>query len=509
MQQKERPDMAQDIQVALAEALEGTEGNRPINEYLAECLNSNEKEVLDESIFKRKRGRPKKDSYALSDLPDERYARAAMLEEKKAQARLKDRINPGATKEERQKIEYNAELREIGWDLEECPGKDSDFKEMEDDLESLREEAGNPKEELGEDYNFTNACKAFKDLRDEVILYYGKAKEYLDKKDFRRVEEMVAYLKPKPNELTSLYETVEKAYDALCEALCSMADGDRKTRGMANPASLEVEKHGFGMMDGEDYADYSKRMKSIGLGKEIPKTISDVDGIVDHTEKRWRSVAGISITDFNTIKENWQKTIRLLLGKSFASSCMKIDGLNRLLSNGLDFGNYDVGYGVLQPLSPFKASSVMGSQYGEIIVKWKPYKMVATMSFADSISMGRGGYNFVCSSFLTNPSPCSFDPEDKTLIERLRHEVLDVGIDELCDMTDMPYCELQFHGDSESYDAEAIDSIYFSNEYEVCNLSVDSLAGIAYNGISMFVKDSPISIDGGKIVKAGNEGGQK
>lgn len=508
---KDCRNMADEVKSILVESLEAAnKDGTSMKEFLADCLLSSfGKATMDESIFKRKRGRPRKDENQLSDLPEERHARAALLEEKKAQARMRDRVNPGATKEERQKIEYNAELREIGWDLEECPGKDSEFVEMEEDLKSLRDEAGNPSEPFGEEEGFKKASKEFKDLKEEVVLYYGKAKEYLGKNDFRRVEEMVSYLKPKPRELTQKFEMVEKAYDALCEALCAMADADGSGRGAANPDSLEVEKKGFGMMDGEDYSEYAKRMKSIGLGKEIPKTIRDIDNIVENTERRWRSVAGISISDFKTIKENWQKTIRRLLGKSFISSNLKIDGVNRILSYGLDFGDYDVGYGILQPMNPFMASVTMGGQYGEIIVKWKPYKVVSTMSFADSISMGRGGYNFVCASFLTCPSPCSFNPESKTLLNRLRHEVMDASIEELCDMTDMPYCELQLHGDTEDYNAEAIESIMFSSEYEVCNLTSEALKAISENGITIFIKGEQISIEDGKIVKSSEKGGQK
>lgn len=503
--------MAEELKSMLVKSLEAAnKDGTSMKEYLADCLLSSfGKVTMDESIFKRKRGRPRKDANPLNDLPEEKYARTAMLEEKKKQARLQDRINPGATNEEKQKIAYNAELREIGWDLEECPGKESEFREMEEDLSALRAEAGNPGEPFGEDENFKRVCKAFADLKEDVVLYYGKAKEYLGKNDFRRVEEMVSYLKPKPKELAQKYEEVEKAYDALCEALCSMADARRDERGAANPDSLAVEKHGFGMMDGEGYAEYMKRMKSLGLGREIPRTIKDVDNIVESTEKRWRSVAGISISDFKTIKENWQKTIRRLMRKSFIGSSLKIDGVNRLLSYGLDLGDYEVGYGILQPMNPFRASVTMGSQYGEIIVKWKPYKAVTTMSFADSMSIGRGGYNFVCASFLTNPSPCSFDPENKNLLDRLRHEVMETSIEELCDMTEMPYCELQLHGDAEDYNAEAIESIMFSSEYEVCNLTSEALRAIYDNGITLFVKSEPISLEDGKIVKETEKGGQK
>ena len=503
--------MSEEVKSILVESLEGKANCLPsMNEMLANCLLSpSDKAVMDEGFFKRKRGRPKKENSSLGDLPEEKFSRRVMLEEKKKNARLKDRLNPGATREEQQKIEFNADLREIGWDLEECPGKDSDFREMEEDLASLRKEAGEPKATIGEEEAFTKACKDFKELKEDVLLYYGKARDFLAKNDFRRVEEYVAYLKTKPDELTKRYEGVEKAYDSLCEALCSIADADRRGRGAANPDSLEVEEHGFGMMDGEDYEDYSKRMKSIGLGRDIPKTIRDIDSIVEHTERRWRSVAGISITEFTTVKDNWQKTIRMLLKKSLIASNMKIDGLNRLLSYGLDFGEYDVAYGTLQPMNPFRASVTMGGQYGDIIIKWRPYKAVSTMSFSDSISMGRGGYNHVCPSFITNPSPCSFAPEKKELVRRLRSSALDTSIEELCDMTDMPYCELQLHGDTEDYNAEAVESIYFNSEYQICNLTIESLRAIDDNGIYLFLKDEPIRIVNGSIEKVEEDGGKK
>ena len=503
--------MSEEVKSILVESLEGNSYCLPsMNDMLANCLLSpSDKAVMDEGFFKRKRGRPKKEDSSLGDLPEEKFSRRVMLEEKKKNARLKDRLNPGATREEQQKIEFNADLREIGWDLEECPGKDSDFREMEEDLASLRKEAGEPKATIGEEEAFTKACKDFKELKEDVLLYYGKAREFLEKNDFRRVKEYVAYLKTQPEELTKRYEGVEKAYDSLCEALCSIADADRHGRGAANPDSLEVEKHGFGMMDGEDYADYSKRMKSIGLGREIPKTIRDIDSIVEHTERRWRSVAGISITEFNTVKDNWQKTIRMLLKKSLIASNMKIDGLNSLLSYGLDFGEYDLAYGTLQPMNPFRASVTMGGQYGDIIIKWRPYKAVSTMSFSDSISMGRGGYNHVCPSFITNPSPCSFAPEKKELVRRLRSSALDTSIEELCDMTDMPYCEIQLHGDTEDYNSEAVESIYFTSEYQICNLTIESLRAIDDNGIYLFLKDEPIRIVNGSIEKVEEDGGQK
>lgn len=503
--------MAREIKDILVSALEQADKDgTSMKEYLSNCLAGSEREVQDESLFKRKRGRPRKDSDGdLGDLPDDRFGRAAMLAEKKAKARLKDRLNPGTTKDDKKRIELNAELREIGWDFEECPGRDSELAEFEDDLDVLRKEAGNPDEDFGQVEDYAKALKEFRELRDDAVMYYGKAREYLEKKDFRRTEELVPYLKTKPAEIARKFETLEKSYDALCEAFCSFAASDKGEMGAFNPASVEVETHGFGMMFGEDFQTYSKRMKSIGMGRDIPKTIRDVDEIVEHTERRWRSVAGISQADFDDVKDNWQKTVRGMLKKSFLASSTKIAGLNRIFEIGLDFGDYDRGYGILQPMNPFVSAVPMGSQYGEIVVKWKPYKAVATMSFADSIAIGRGGLNYICPSFVTAPSPCSFSPEAKELVGRLKNEVLDIGIRELCELVERPYCELQLHGDAEDYDAEAIDSIYFSSDYEVCNLSLDALSGIEANGISLFVKGDPVKVEDGKIVRMEEEGGDK
>lgn len=504
--------MSQEVKDALVDALEN-QGGEDLNVYLANCLGSSEKEVLDESIFKRKRGRPRKEEVGDKiDLPEDRYARAAILADRKEKARIKDRLNPGTTKEEKQKIALNADLRDIGWDLDECPGKDSDFREMTEELSSLKKEAGmsgSEESEFPPNRDFEALVKSFKDLREEVVLYFGKAKDYLGKNDFRRVEEFVSYLKDKPKVLTEKYEEIEKAYDKLCEALCSVADCDRKGMGAENPTSLEVEKSGFGMMEGEDYETYSSRMKSLGMGRDVPKTISEVDGMVEHTERRWRSVAGLSKTDFDNIKANWQKTMRMAMKKCSIGSNLKVTGLNRMLEYGLDFGDYDIAYGIMQPMSPYRTALPMGGQYGNVIVKWKTYKAVATMAFSDSISMGRNGFNYVCPSFVTAPSPCSFNPSCTGLLTKLKNEVLDVSLEDLCKMADVPYCELQLHGDGENYGADAVDSIYFDSEYDICNMSLGALAAIEEYRIPLFVKDVQVKIEDGKIVKEGGKGGNK
>lgn len=500
--------MEHEVKDALVEALEedgmpkGGVGN--CKEYLMQLLGSYEKDVQDEGFFKRKRGRPKKgESGELSDLPTEKFSRMAMLNEKKRQARLQDRLNPGTTKEEKRFIELRAELREIGWDLEEVPGTDSDFKEKDDELKVLKKEAGDAKkvEQMAEKYD--TACKAFREKKEDTAYYYSKAKECLDKKDFKRVGEFASFLKARPKELNEAYETIEKLFDELCYGLCELAEARRNENGKSAEGAFESEKQGIGMMVGEDYESYSKRMKSLGFAKSIPKTIRDTDAVVNGTEQRWRSVAGISLETFNTVKDNWQKTMQKVLRKCFIGVATKISGVNRILEMGMDFGDYDNGYGILQPMMPFSngIGKTLGGQYGGIIVKWKPYKAVATMLFGDGLTVGRGGDNFVCPSFLTSPSPCSFAPSCKRLIRELERGELDGDIRELCKIASVPYCELQLHGGGEQYGAEAVDSLFFSSEYEVCNLSIEALSAIEDYRIGLYIENSPISIVDGKIVK--------
>ena len=365
--------MAQVVRDALVDALGGASAAGSVRDYLADTLSSGEKGVFDEGIFKRKRGRPKKseNGRGLSDLPQERLARAALLKEKKERARMQDRLNPGSTKDEKKRISINADLREIGWDLELVPGGMSDFKDMDDELAVLQKEVG--LKDGGEPFkpleDFTSLAKAFKELKEDTVTYYDRAKEYLEKGDFRKAEELVEFLKKKPEELSKKYDEVYESYDSLCAALCEMADRDQRGRGAANPGAFEAEKRGTGMIDGEDFAMYSKRMKALGLGREIPKTAKNIDSIVESTERKWRSVAGLSQEEFSRVKVNWQKTIRPLLRRCMIASNLKIDGLNNALAYGLRFGDYDVAYGVLQPLDPFKQKVPFGFQYGEIIVK--------------------------------------------------------------------------------------------------------------------------------------------
>lgn len=494
-----------EVQDALVEALENP-NNPTVKEYLTEFLASTEKPVMDESIFKRKRGRPRKDESAdsLIDLPEGEYSRKIMLAEKKAKARKQDRINPLATKEEREKQDLLITIRELTWDLEESPGKDADFKELEDEIKVLRKEAGIPK--LNESYEpyaaFVFKAKEFKEWKSNLAEYLANAKEAAQKGDLRRGREFSEYVKVHIPRLEDDFKAIQDSFDALCEYLCAKADHDKGGRGLKNPDSLEVEKFGYGMMDGENYEVYAKRMRAIGLGREIPRTIRETDKEVEATERRWRSVAGLSQAEFSAVKVNWQETFRRLLKKCMIGSPMKIAGLNRLLVYGMDFGESDMGHGILLPMNPFVTKNPMGSQYGEIYVKWKPHKAVATMLCGDSIFLIMGGHNYVCPSFLTNPSPCSFSPECRGFAWKLRKEQLDIGIETLCDLAQVPYVELQLHGNEDHYGAEAIDSILFSSEYEVCNLSMEALEAIEEFDIPLYLKDERITIEDGKIMTA-------
>ena len=502
--------MAKEIKDVLVDALEqANKDGTSMKEYLSNCLGGNDKEVQDEGFFKRKRGRPRKDDTTSYEDRSSLVA-GAILEDRKAKARMQDRLNPGATKEEKKYISINADLREIGWDLEVCPGTDSDFKEMDSDIAVLKKEAdiknGADSDEISEPETiYKEACKTFYQLKYDTVTYYNRAKEYLVQKELHKAEELVDFLKDKPKKIIKSYETVEDAYDKLCRAICDVSERDRRGKGAEDPDSWEVEKNGFGMMDGEDYKTYAKRMRSIGRGKDIPKTIRKIDEEVINTERRWRSVAGISQSDFDIVKINFQKTMNRIIPECCIGSNVKISALNRILSYGLNFGERDIAFGCLQPMNPFSQSVLLGGQYGDIVVVWKPYCAVATMTFGDSVFLGIDGRNYIAPSFLTSPSPCSYNPECRELTEKLKHSELELGLDELCDLAKTSYLELQLHGDSEDYGMEAVDRIVFSNEFQICNISWEALAAIGEEDIPLYVKDRKVKISNGQIVSDEDE----
>ena len=151
-------------------------------------------------------------------------------------------------------------------------------------------------------------------------------------------------------------------------------------------------------------------------------------------------------------------------------------------------------------MTPSNSDNLTGGQYGRNVIRWKPHKTVATMTFTDSLCLARDGLNYVTPCLVTNPSPCCFNPENSAVIDILQTRPMNAGLGELCHLMGTEYCELQLHGEDQ-YDVEAIDSISFGSENDVNNLSQDARARILEHRIPTFI--------GGKAILIDAEGGIK
>ena len=138
------------------------------------------------------------------------------------------------------------------------------------------------------------------------------------------------------------------------------------------------------------------------------------------------------------------------------------------------------------------------------MIRWKPHKTVATMTFTDSLCLSRDGLNYVNPCLVTNPSPCCFNPENDAVVDILKKRPMNAGLAELCNLMGTPYCELQLHGE-DSYNAEAIESISFGSTADVRNLSAKAIEGILTNNIPIYIGGKRIEIDGKGHIKGGTK----
>lgn len=467
--------MSEAVREALADAL----GGPSVRDYLSSCL-AGEREVFDEGTSSVEGG-------GLQGLPPGRYSRAAMLSEKKREARMADRLSPGVTVAEREKKGLEARLREAEWDFSESPGRDAEFAEMDAELDELRGEAGLDGLDGMEAWErYGAAVRRYNEVREGAVEGAKAARVFLEKDDLRRAEESVSRLEESVGAMAGRYEEVVAAFDALCGALCSVIDGRDESRRVTMPGLRESERNGVGMVDGEDGAAYARRMGKLGRGRDVPSTIRGYDKVVEGCERRWRSVAGLSFSDFVVVKENWRATVRELMRTNFAGSIMKVAGFNAMMERGLDYGGYEVGRGVLQPSVPFGGAGGFGIQYGDVVVRWKPSCMVATVLFDDGLSVGRNGHDYVSPSFITNPSPCSFGPEDGRLVKELLKGPLRCGLAEVCRMADVPYAEVEFHGGDGMYGADAVEAVYFRTEADARNVSAEAAGCLSRRMVSLY-----------------------
>ena len=469
------------------------------------------------------------------------FAADILKEDRKSKDRKKDRLNPQPTEALQELQDLGVEVREVGWNIKDPPDNKADTEAMLTDIDSLRKEAGIKKiNDSFEPYRqYRKAWEDYLAIKKESEKLLKVAQGWIDKKDARRAKEALASLKERPTEIENGYQKVVEAYEATCDALCEIIDRKSSTDGVGNPLISEVAKQGFGLLDGESSEDYQKRMKKVGRGKEIPETIKKIDGIVKETERRWRSVAGISEDEFNIVKKNWQQSIHNLMKRCSLASNLKIAGLNGVLEGhlksqhdlakkgkkyedgilahkgliggdetcsryrfsrrcfgvekGLAEGKYEK-YGCLHTISPSKEDARTGGQYGSIVVRWKPENTVATMTCTDSLCLAREDVTYCNPCLVSNPSPCCFNPANQDAIETLKKGPMNIGLDSMCNMFGTPYIELQLHGE-QNYNAEAISSIAFSSEDDIRNLSRDAREQIEKNRIPIYIGSKKGSLD--------------
>ena len=503
------------------------------------------KMVYDEVIEgeKRKRGRPRKvDSHPRQLSQEATRDRIIMAGAGNAVARQerlelqkkRDRINPKPKGEDKAIAQLQEELRDFRYYLIEVQEpRLKELTNMEYEIGELTAES-----EMGDPEDVVLAYKDYKEAMEDFNLLMKRTRFQLDvmsalleNKEIDPAEELAVDLRNRGKELDKAYSTLYKAYDEVTEALCDIIAEAKAEKGDFKGGLSHVEKRGFGMLQGESGQSYQIRQRKLGNGKVIPKTIRLIDRKVEETEQRWRSVAGISQSDFWRIKANWRKTMRATMRKSSIAVNLTDSALDKMLvdclhsvAKDLDESNWQVmvigakgleaaaeltqrmygtekslkaddreKYGCLHTIVPTEKDNIIGSQYGDIVVRLKPHKVVATMLCGDSLCMQRDGLNFMSPSLLCSPSPCSFSPDEKVIIDHLRTEAYDLSAVELAKLFRLAYIEIQLHG-RDQYNADSIESISFGSDQDLANLSYAAYEAIQKFQIPMYIKDKPVVI---------------
>lgn len=540
-------DMSQTVRETLVDAL-GSMGGEGIGEYLAECLADNEKAVLDASLpidgMTRKRGRPRNDS-SRDNGGGIGLSRKALLEEKKQKDENARRLSPQPTTEMAQTQQLATMLRQIGWDIDDAPDNDAETARMIRDLDNLRKEAKIRRldETFAPYAEHRTAWKEYIAEKSRADRLRGQAESLLSQGGHDdEVVDIIASLKTVPRALMEKYQKVLDSYDALCDAICGKVDSALGGKGAESTETTDEEQQGIAPLCGEDFKTYKKRVQKNGLGRCIPKTIEDIDGIVEQAERRWRSVAGLSLTEFSAVKENFRKTFAALTKKCSVGTPHCIADVNALLENrkwGVQarkdadeddpIARYDgdvlkqyalkcfgvqkplksadaIRFGCLLSLSPSKADVWMASQYGRNIIRWKFHEVVPTMAFADSLYLALNAVNYINPCLVSNPSPCCFNPTNQQFVEQLKKGAMTIGLARLCELNGVPYIEVQLHG-GVKYGMEAIGSISFGDESDVANLSPKAIETITEMQIPLYLKDKPMLLaTDGSIADATDEG---
>lgn len=473
--------MEKTIKDAIIEAIEG---ETPIKDFLIGALE--DKEVYDESL--------------------KMTVEKALIEEKKEKARKLARINPGDTDEEQKRIEAGLKIQELAWDMELQDDVENEIKEMDTEIEVLFKECGSANgddeelERLEKDYK--TLVSQYKEKKELIPIYLNTAHSYISNGETQKAIDIVEAAKDVYKNMTMEYEEIDEVYNRLCEAICERIEGADSEKKAYLVGLTEEEQQNRGMIAGEDFRLYAKRMKKHGKGKDIAKTIVNVDKLADEASRRWRSIIGMSINGFENVRKNFQVTMANLLKNGQIATTLKMDGVNKTLEGGLPFGEQGYGLGCLQPLSTTNEGEKIGQQYGSVSIIWNPTQIVATLLLGDSIYLSSISDNSMGMSFLTSPSPCSINTASKCLIDKLKGGALDIKVEEFNKIAEIPYIEIQLHGEAKDYGATAIERIDFSSEYDMCNLSPKAMKAIRDNDIGLFVNGCPVTLlNNGEVAK--------
>ena len=458
---------------------------------------------------------------------------AAMASKKLETERDKDEhtLNPQPNKTKRKQAELELRLKYLKEALEDEPLTDEEELMMQEDVQSLRDEAHMQEGDvLMSERIYKEALEAYHNLFEDTDRRYEEIEHLLDEKEFEDAEKRLEELEARKEEMRRLYLLIGNAYEQCAGALLLIAEeANRKSEVRGGSEDGDDDAGVVGMRYGEDAGEYAKR-----IGEErMPATLRHIDKTVESAERQWQRIAALSPEEMRTIKRNWKKTIANVLERASVGSNMFIDSLERLLAKNGDgkdgamaatLGNADakellkesplmpqnrflenqfgirekegeeksgdtaICYACLHSKLPRKGDANIGGKWGNIVVRWKPKAIAGTFFCGDSLVLCFDEVTYCKCSLLTNPSPCSFSPDNTELIASLKSAPLDVGVKGLMKASGAAYIEVQLHGMGVYGKAEAIESITFESELDIANLSASATAKISELGIKVYVE---------------------
>ena len=292
---------------------------------------------------KKKRGRPRKNASHPNPLSPEatrdRIIKSGMGASVARQEQLelqkkRDRINPLPKGDDKAVAQLQAELRDFRYYLIEAQEqREQGLSNMEYEIGELTAESGmgDPEDVVSSYKDYKAGVDDFKELMRRTRYQLDVMSALLEQKEIDPAEELAVDLRERGKQLDKSYKTLYDAYDAVVEALCDIIAEDKAEKGDSQGGLTHVERRGFGMLSGESGKAYQTRQRKLGKGKDIPKTIKYIDQKVEEAEQRWKSVAGISQSDFWRIKANWRKSIRATMRKSSIALNLTASALDGML----------------------------------------------------------------------------------------------------------------------------------------------------------------------------------